>query len=192
MFANTSESACAPRSAPARAAVPPPKGADALVDAQSFRSAMSRLGGAVTIITSRDGQERAGLTATAVCSVSAQPPRLLVCVNRDVRAHEVIERSGELVVNVLAAAHEGLARRFAGMVEGVCGEARFQAGEWCDGSGAGPVLRDAAASLECKVVETARSGTHSMFLCEVSQVHVPSLSNSSLIYFDRQFFPISA
>jgi flavin reductase (DIM6/NTAB) family NADH-FMN oxidoreductase RutF len=52
------------------------------IDHATFRAAMARFPGAVTIITARQGTERRGITATAVCSVSAEPPSLLVCVNR--------------------------------------------------------------------------------------------------------------
>lgn len=169
-----------------------PSGPSVPVDADAFRSAMSRLGGAVTIITARHGDEMAGLTATAVCSVSAQPPRILVCINRNVRAHALVEHSQALVVNVLSAEHETLARRFAGMVQGVVGADRFESGTWTADARGVPLLADAAASLSCAVVETAVSGTHSMFLCEVAAVHVPARTTSSLFYVNRQFFPIAA
>lgn len=52
---------------------------------------MRRLGAACTVIASMKDGVRVGLTATAVCSVSAAPPRLLVCVNQKVRAHAVTE-----------------------------------------------------------------------------------------------------
>ena len=54
----------------------------AVVDVAAFRAAMARFPGAVTIVTARDGDERRGITATAVCSVSAEPPSLLVCLNK--------------------------------------------------------------------------------------------------------------
>ncbi len=160
------------------------------VDAAAFRAGMARLGGACTIITGSHEGERAGLTATAVCSVSAEPPRLLVCLNRSVRAHGIIARSGRLGVNVLDAQHEDLARRFAGMVPGVVGDDRFLTGDWIDSPQGVPVLRDALASFECRVIEETLSGTHSIFLCEVTGVTTPATSPSALVYFNRSFVPI--
>jgi flavin reductase (DIM6/NTAB) family NADH-FMN oxidoreductase RutF len=162
------------------------------INVEQFRAGMSRVAGACTIITSSLGDERAGLTATAVCSVSAEPPRLLVCVNRGVRAHQVISQSRRLGVNVLSPSHEELAKRFAGMVQGVYGSDRFLEGDWL-ASGLGvPLLRDALVSFECEVIEESVSGTHSIFLCEVTEVTTASDGSDALVYFNRHFAPISA
>lgn len=155
-----------------------------------FRSGMSRLGGACTIITSNHVGERAGLTATAVCSVSAEPPRLLVCINRNVRAHQIIASGGALGVNVLDVCHQELAMRFAGMVDGIFGDDRFLEGSWEFGVTGIPILRDALVSFECKVIEETTSGTHSIFLCEVIDVGTSKDSTSALVYFNRNFVPI--
>ncbi|WP_299452255.1 flavin reductase family protein [uncultured Pigmentiphaga sp.] len=48
---------------------------------------MRRIPSAVAIASTSYDRERRGLTATAVCSVSAEPPQLLACVNKQVRAH---------------------------------------------------------------------------------------------------------
>ena len=70
------------------------------------RNGMRHLAAGVSIITAGDGQRRAGLTATAVCSVTADPPRLVVFVNKNVAASDVILNSGALCVNVLAGDQE--------------------------------------------------------------------------------------
>lgn len=161
------------------------------VDAAAFRAGMSRLGGACTIITASHEGERGGLTATAVCSVSAEPPRLLVCVNRNVRAHQLIADSGQLGVNVLDACHEGLAKRFAGMVQGVVGGDRFLEGNWLSSPKGVPLLSDALVSFECRVIEETQSGTHSIFLCEVIDVATTGGAQSALVYFNRHFVPVA-
>ena len=51
------------------------------IDAAAFKKGMRHLAASVTLITTRYGDLRGGLTATAVCSVSAEPPQILVCVN---------------------------------------------------------------------------------------------------------------
>lgn len=161
------------------------------IAASLFRTGMSRLGGACTIITSSYADERAGLTATAVCSVSAEPPRLLVCVNRNVRAHQVITSGGVLGVNVLDAGHQALAMRFAGMVDGVVGDDRFLEGQWERGVTGVPILGDALVSFECNVIEETVSGTHSIFLCEVIDVGTCDAPSSALIYCNRNFSPLA-
>ena len=162
------------------------------VDAGLFRAGMARMSGACTIITAGHQGERAGLTATAVCSVSAEPPRILVCVNRNVWAYQVIVASQRLGVNVLDVQHEGLARRFAGMVQGVAGTDRFLEGGWVSSEHGVPLLRDALVSFEGRVIEETVSGTHSIFLCEVIDVATSDSDASALVYFNRQFIPIAA
>lgn len=156
------------------------------VEPARFLGAMRYFAAGCTIIAASDGAERSGLTATAVCSVTAEPPRLLVCINREVRAHAVIVDSGTLSVNVLSEAQEGLAKRFAGMVKGVSGEERFREGNWVEGKLGAPVLAGALASFDCRVVEAIPASTHTIFICEV--VDVASDGDAApLIFFNRAF-----
>ncbi|WP_185266088.1 flavin reductase family protein [Halopseudomonas xiamenensis] len=152
-----------------------------------FCKAMRNLAGHCVVIASGDDQQRAGLTATAVCSITAEPPRLLVCVNRNVYAHGVITASRHLSVNVLGCRQESIARRFAGMVDGVAGEQRFDDGAWVPGISQVPVLSDALVSFECRVVEAVPASTHDMFLCEVIQVTGQMSEEDPLIYFNGRF-----
>lgn len=156
-----------------------------------FRSGMALMSGACTIITSKHQGNRAGLTATAVCSVSAEPPRLLVCINRNVWAYQVISASLHLGVNVLNAQQENLARRFAGMQEGVIGSDRFLEGNWFDSPNGVPILRDALSGFECRVIDEAISGTHSVFMCEVIDISKSEKDASALVYFNRRFVAIN-
>lgn len=157
------------------------------VDTGLFCVAMRNLAGHCVVIASGDSQQRAGLTATAVCSVTAEPPRLLVCVNRNVYAHKVINRSGHLSVNVLSRDQEPVARRFAGMVEGVAGEARFDGEAWSTGISGVPVLESALVSFECRVVESIPASTHDLFLCEVIGAAGRMDQQDPLIYFNGKF-----
>lgn len=152
-----------------------------------FCKAMRNLAGHCVVIASGDDHQRAGLTATAVCSVTAEPPRLLVCVNRNVYAHGVITSARHLSVNVLGCRQESIARRFAGMVDGVAGEQRFEEGAWHPGVSEVPVLTDALASFECRVVEAMPASTHDIFLCEVIHVTGQMEEEDPLIYFNGQF-----
>ncbi|RAR52900.1 flavin reductase (NADH)/flavin reductase [Paraburkholderia unamae] len=158
------------------------------VDPSLFRAGMRRLAGACSIIASRSGDLRAGLTATAVCSVSAEPARLLVCVNRSVRAHQVISESGLLSVNVLSEHQEDIARRFAGMVINVVGEDRFLgAGNWREGRLGIPLLEQSIVSFGCQVIEEIPGGSHTVFLCDVIEVSCEREETPPLVYFGGKF-----
>lgn len=143
-----------------------------VVPADIFKLAMRRMAAGVTIITTCDNGERGGLTATAVCSLSADPPQLLVCVNRSTHAHDVIKRGANLCVNLLARRHKALAARFAGQKKGVMGEDRFHAGRWTTLKTGAPVLDDALASFDCVVRETVESSTHTIFIGQVVDVRL--------------------
>lgn len=164
-----------------------------LVEAGEFKSGMRRLAGAVCILTMKKDGVRAGLTATAVMSVSAEPPRLVVCVNRSVFAHELLEPGGALCVNVLGAGHLEDAKRFAGMVEGVSGNARFAGSDWRDVEDGAPSLADALTAFQCRVIELMPAGSHTLVLCEVVGVRLfggkdePAPAPQPLVYFDGRF-----
>lgn len=138
-----------------------------LVSADDHRYGMRNLAAAVTLITTRDADVRLGLTATAVCSVTVDPPRLVVFVNKKVAACEAILNSGALCINVLSGDQEHEAKVFAGMVEGVHGEARFEHGQWHELITGMPALEGALANFDCRVVKVFDESTHHAFLCEV-------------------------
>ena len=72
------------------------------IDAAAFKKGMRHLAASVTLITTRHRDLRGGLTATAVCSVSAEPPQILVCVNKTASAHDPIGEAGFFCVNILS------------------------------------------------------------------------------------------
>ena len=137
------------------------------VSAEDHRYGMRHFAVGVTIITARDGDAKAGLTATAVCSVTADPPRLVVFVNKNVVASDVILNSGALCVNVLAGDQEEVAKAFAGMIKDVHGDARFQHGVWRELVTGAPSLDGSLANFDCRVIKVFDESTHNAFLCEV-------------------------
>lgn len=139
------------------------------VEPGAFRAAMARFPGAVTIITARHGTERRGITATAVCSVTADPPSLLVCVNRKTGTCAAISQTGRFAVNLLADPAAPLALHFAG-ANGSTGEDKFAQGGWQqDGAGL-PVLAEALVALSCDVTEEVEAGSHTVFIGRITEI----------------------
>jgi flavin reductase (NADH)/flavin reductase len=156
------------------------------VSAEDHRYGMRHFAVGVSIITARDGDNRAGLTATAVCSVTADPPRLVVFVNKNVAASQVILNSGALCVNVLAGEQEEVAKAFAGMLEGVHGDARFAHGDWRELTTGAPTLDGSLANFDCRVIKVFDESTHHAFLCEVLATRERS-DGEALIYLNGGF-----
>src|SRR5258706_20696 len=98
-------------------------------DEQLFKAAMRRVASTVCVLTTEYEGRRWGLTATAVCSLSAEPPSLIACVNRDAEAHEAITLSRRICINVLAEEQIEIAQRFSGLF-GHRGEHRFEGADW--------------------------------------------------------------
>jgi len=149
------------------------------VSSDEFRSGMRHLAAGVCIVTAAAGGERSGFTATAVCSVSAEPPTLLVCAHRDNGSYDAIRASGHFAIQVLAEDDRALASRFAGPV---VGDARFQRGRWHSLDTGAPVLESALASFECRLVNCVEAGTHGVMFGEVVALHLRGEPAPALLY----------
>lgn len=150
------------------------------IDSDSFKTAMRHLAGHVCLITTVDENgKRNGLTATAVCSVSADPPTLLCCVNRQSSSHDAITHSGIFAVNVLALDDQNLANRFAGRIRG---EERFAEGLWKQLETGAPILESALASLDCRLVNAVNANSHGILLGEIQAVQTRPTQAKPLLY----------
>ncbi len=159
-----------------------------MIDKQNFRDAMSRLAAAVTVITSGGPGGLCGCTASAVCSVSDEPPILLVCINRASRNNAILKTNGALCVNILRATQQDLAMRFAQSSGPAPGDARFAEGDWSM-TGALPALPDALVSLDCQITDQAEVGSHTVFYCTVMAVRTAEIG-PALVYFGRDFHAV--
>ncbi len=152
--------------------------------AADFISAMGQHVSSVCVITTQHDGKRYGLTATAMSSVCAEPPRLLVCVNKSGTSHEMIQKSGAFCVNVLAEAQEKVAKAFAGMMGKDFD--RFSVGEWDELVSGAPALLHATAVFDCEVKQVIDQFSHSIFIGEVLAArHVKA--QDTLLYGARRF-----
>lgn len=133
------------------------------VDQADFRRALAQLAGGVVVVTSADlGGAPAGVTATAVCSVSLDPPLVLVCLGADSRTRETIAASGRYAINVLGSGHRSHAERFA-----ASGDGKFDGLTWQPGRSGCPLLPGSIAVCECEVEQSIRAGDHTVFIGRV-------------------------
>lgn len=151
-----------------------------LVDANTFRNCLRHVPGAVAVITTVHDGQRAGLTATAVCSVSADPPQMLVCVNRSASASPVIAAAGRFGISFLAHDQRAIANAFAGPAID-----RFASASWSQLESGIPLLDGAAAAFECVVVQAIESGTHTIFIGAV--INATANPGPNLVYKSGDF-----
>lgn len=155
------------------------------VDPGLYRQAMRNHALAVTIISTGTGDERTGLTATSVCSLSDSPPSIIACVNRNASAYELLRKVGVFGVNLLGSDQTELASLFAGR-RGVEREQRFADNQWTSLVTGAPILKDALASLDCELMTEHQYGTHSIFVGLVRDVRVRD-DLDPLLYFGGVF-----
>lgn len=148
-----------------------------------FRQAMRRLATTIALITAGRDENCTGMAATAVMSVTADPPTLLIAVNRSASIHPVLSASQRYCVNLLADRHQDLVGIFSGKKKGL---ERFEGGGWTAGADGVLVLDDALASLMCRVTQTIDVGTHTLFIGEVENV-VNHDQISPLVWVDGSF-----
>lgn len=153
------------------------------LDPLAFRDAMARLGAAVSIVTTDGPGGRAGFAATAICSVSDDPPTLLVCLNRNSSAYSAVTRNGVICVNVLDASQADLSRLFGGRTPM---DARFDAAGWKRNPSGTLELADALVTLDCRIHRTVDAGTHDVLFCHVTSGRTRG-GGSALVYFDRAY-----
>lgn len=149
------------------------------ISAEEFKAALSGFASGVTVITTGEDRNLHGMTATAFASVSLDPPLILVVVHRRNRTAEIIRRTREFAVNVLADHHQPVASYFAGRKDTNCGaDVR-----WLDQV---PILHDALSWLSCSVHEMYEAGDHVIVTGLVRGAGTSQLS-SPLLYFRGRY-----
>jgi flavin reductase len=158
------------------------------VSKETFRAGMSRLGHAVSIVTTEGPAGRAGFTASSVCSVSDAPPTVLICLNRSSSVYEAFMGNKVLCINTLNCRQERLSTLFGGktpMTE------RFAAAYWVSGLTGAPILEDAAAAFDCAIVDKVTAASHDILFCRVLDIIANSRA-TNLVYFDRKYHRIES
>lgn len=160
--------------------------------ARQFLTAMSSLAATVCVVAaSTPGGERYGITATAVCSLSTEPPQLVACLNRSSSIAKALGGTGWFSVNILAGSQESVAGTFAGRT-GKKGSDRFDSGAWTQHTTGAPVLAGAAAVCVCHVSNTLLQHSHAVVIGRVLDVILPERQEPSpLMYHQRRFATVT-
>jgi len=150
-------------------------------DPNDFRAAMRGLASGVSLVTTRglDGLPH-GMAATAVTSVSAEPPRILICVNKTASMHDPLLAGGCFAVNFLALEQEGLVRLFSSAEDRA---RRFADPVWRTRVTGAPVLDGAVATLDCRVAQTFDAISHTMVLGDVVDALSANGETAPLVHF---------
>jgi flavin reductase (DIM6/NTAB) family NADH-FMN oxidoreductase RutF len=149
-------------------------GATPAADGAAFRHAMREFANGVALITTASGSVRAGCTATSFCSLSLEPPTLIVCMARTSSTLAMLRATRGFGVSVVAGAHGTLADRFSGR-NGEKGAARFAGAEWI--------------TLATGVEEILERHTHAIVIGHVAAVH-RGASAAALVHWRGRYQPL--
>lgn len=155
------------------------------LDSDTFRDLIGRFATGVTVITARDGDTAHGTTASAVSSLSLQPPMLLICMNEQSATGRAVARSGYFAVNVLNEDQHDVAHRFATKHPD-----KFAGIPTAHGPSGQILLPGALATFECRVVDQVTGGTHTVFVAEVQ--YADGHAGRPLAYFRGRLGQLSA
>ncbi len=154
---------------------------------RQFVEAMSRVASSVAIVSTDGPGGRLGLTVSAVTSVSADPPTLLVCINRRNPIESVLRQNQVFLVSMLRADQRNVAQVFAGRPRRG-NPYDFSTSTWVAAPSGAPRLSGAVGWFDCRVVATHSVGTHSIFIGRVE--HAGSGEGMPLVYGRRSFAEI--
>jgi flavin reductase len=152
---------------------------------KAFLDAMSRAATGVTVVASDGELGRRGQTVSAMCSVSADPPSLLVCLNRKSQLVAAIEAHGVFSVSVLRADQKRLADSFAGRPSPHDKAYDFDRVRWETAVTGSPLLASAIAKFDCRLLEAHTIGTHTIYIGEV--VASSAAKGKPLVYASRGY-----
>jgi flavin reductase (DIM6/NTAB) family NADH-FMN oxidoreductase RutF len=155
---------------------------------QDFVSAMGLAATSVSVVTTDGPHGRFGITVSAVSSVSADPPLILVCINRKSPAIAALDGNGHFAVNLLGDGNQSYAETFAGRPR----DGRpfdFANHGWLTGETGLPLVEDATAVFECGLHDSLDAGTHRIYIGRVFAAHKGDAA--PLVYCNRAFRRIS-
>jgi cob(II)yrinic acid a,c-diamide reductase len=158
---------------------------DQKIEPLAFRNAMSHFAEAVHIITTDGPAGRRGVTISAVCSVSDNPATMLVCLNRSHELNHLFIENQVFALNTLSIGQQALSEAFSGKGE-LSQQDRFALGRWQTLQTGAPVLMDALASFDCRIVAMHEVATHYVIYGKVTALNMGK-RRRSLIYLNRSY-----
>ncbi|MEZ2390461.1 flavin reductase [bacterium RCC_150] len=135
----------------------------------------------VTVVTTKEGDKPKGLAANAYCSVSLEPPLVLVCVQKTSSTYPALFSSSHLGINILGTEQRGTVGIFASKAAD-----KFAEIDWHEGPNGSPLLDGSAASLEAEIQERFQAKTHTVFICRVRHADIDE--SAPMVYKAGRFY----
>ncbi|KPV43692.1 flavin reductase family protein [Alicyclobacillus ferrooxydans] len=151
------------------------------VTEEQFRHALGRFASGVTIVTTAYKDQLNGLTVSAFCSVSLNPPYILICVDKGSSANPAIQGAKAFAVNILTDAQSHLSNHFARRTDDKFSGVSYRLGQL-----GMPLLDDTLGYLECTIAQQVDAGDHYIYIGQVEHASVDS-SAVPLMYYNGSY-----
>ncbi|RIK31333.1 MAG: hypothetical protein DCC56_03870 [Anaerolineae bacterium] len=158
------------------------------LDSEQLRRAMRAWTTGVTVVTAVHNGQRYGMTVNSLASVSLEPPIISLTLKQLTHTHELVERSGEFSMTILADSQKDISDRFAGKTPGI--QDRFDGVETETLELAAPLIKGGLAYFNCRVIHSQQFGENTLFLAEV--VAAKNVQDGDpLVYHNRVFWKLT-
>lgn len=156
------------------------------VSSDEFRAVLGRFPSGVTVVTTadRDGSNQ-GMTVSAFCSVSLEPPLVLICIEKTASVHPALTASPGFVVNILSANQEQIARRFS-----IIDIDRFEGIGYGKSASGYAILDDVLAVIECSTFARHEAGDHTVIVGKVDSAS--ARTGTPLLYYRGGYAELGA
>ncbi len=151
------------------------------INKDEFRAALGRFASGVTVVTTKDADGNLhGITVSAFCSVSLEPPLILVCIEKTAGSHRALEESEFFAVNVLEESQQYYSDQFASYLPD-----KFDGIKFTINKNDIPVLQNTLAGFECRLVNAYDGGDHTIFVGQIEKSRITD--GKPLIYFHGNY-----
>ncbi len=155
-----------------------------MVSRELFRDGMSRFASGVVVVTTADERGYHGVTVSAFCSLSVEPPLILICIDRAIQSNRMIADAPAFIINILSRDQSFLAEQFSGRTP--LADPAFKRVPHHLGTLGVPRIDGCLAWIECRHWATYDGGDHTIFVGLVKGLTL-GVSDDPLVYFNRQF-----
>jgi flavin reductase (DIM6/NTAB) family NADH-FMN oxidoreductase RutF len=156
------------------------------IDKALYKHVLRKFAAGVTVVTTEGADhEPHGLTATAFCAVSLEPPLVLVCIDKKAISYPHFEPAGIFAVNFLGADQEHLSQHFA-----THGGEKFKDLEWKRGDIGAPLLAGTIGHVECRIVGAYDAGDHTIYLGQVESATAGD--GAPLLHFHGAYYDVAS
>lgn len=155
------------------------------IDPEQLKKAMRTWVTGIAIVTGNHNGQTHGLTANSFNAIALSPPTILIALQNQSQTKEIVQCGGVFGISILESRQISIAQRFAGQID--ADRPRFEGIETFTMSTGSPMIKNACAYLDCKVVRTFNVGNTTVFLGEVIEAKVNGNNHEPLLYLNRKW-----